>query len=409
MDGSRFDHLARRWATRRTALGGLVAGGFSGFIGLDAEAKRKQKRKNDHPGAGKEKHGAVIAAKKKKKKKKCKGGTIKCGKVCVTASTDAQNCGGCGIRCGSSQACVSGSCASTGPLTCPTGQIRCDGQCVDPASNEAHCGGCGQPCTGNLTCLSGTCGCADGGDTQCSTSCVDLQSDEDHCGGCGAACGTGQRCEGGQCVTATCSANEILCNGSCVTSIGAHPCCSQADCGGAVNETNHIRCDMTQHQCRCDNTNLGICQRTPDKRGICRACCPGGIEDLNCQGELGCFGYDTCSCPPGESQCPGGSYRCYQDQLNPDNTRDDPTVCVDASGHCVDCTLGGTRPYVCCWGRSCLDVAGAPPGFNGTRGEFCGGCERCAEDKVCCKNGEGREPVCKSPVSGYGACPPLDA
>ena len=117
MDGSRFDHLARRWATRRTAIGGLVAG-LAGLAGLDAEAKRKRKRNETAtmPGRVSGTH-AVLSEKKKKKKKKCKGGTIKCGKkLCVNASTDARNCGACGNACGSGQACVGGACQQPPPL-----------------------------------------------------------------------------------------------------------------------------------------------------------------------------------------------------------------------------------------------------------------------------------------------------
>jgi hypothetical protein len=405
MDGSRFDHLARRWATRRTAIGGLIAA-LSGLTGLDAEAKKKRKRKRNEyrdEARKRQQHDDVLAEGKKKKKKKCKGGTVKCGKkLCVNASTDAQHCGGCGNRCGNGQACVGGACVSTGPVTCPAGQVRCGGGCVDLTSDEAHCGGCGQACQGDLTCLDGTCGCADASDTKCGNLCVDTQSDNGHCGQCGQACGTGKRCQGGQCETATCGQNELLCGGTCVPSIGAHPCCSQIDCG-VPGSSNHIYCDVSQHQCRCNNSNYGICQRTDDGRGICRECCPGGIEDLNCLGDLGCYGHTSCSCPAGESQCPGGSNRCYQDPPNPDGTRDDPTMCFDGA-NCTDCTRGGTRPYVCCWGNSCVDTSGLGPNVGHSLGQMCGGCEKCPPNKACCNDGPGTPPKCKTPANG-GFCP----
>ena len=79
MDGYRFDHLTRTWATRRTAIGGLLAG-LAGLAGLDAEAKKQRKHAERHAGSGKSRHhDALRAEKKKKEKKKCKGGALKCG------------------------------------------------------------------------------------------------------------------------------------------------------------------------------------------------------------------------------------------------------------------------------------------------------------------------------------------
>jgi hypothetical protein len=308
------------------------------------------------------------------------------------------HCGGCGQACQGDLTCLEGTCGCA-----DAGDTKCGSLCVDIHDDDDHCGGCGQVCQGDLACLNSTCACA-GGKTQCFNTCVNVQTDALNCGQCGNACGAGKSCQAGQCVTLTCGANELLCNGSCVTSIGAHPCCSQADCGGTVNSSNHISCDLSQHQCRCVNTNYGICQRTPDRRGICRECCEGGIEDLNCLGEMGCNGENYCTCPTGSSQCPGGSYRCYQDPANPDGTRDDPTTCLDASGNCMDCTHGGTKPYVCCTGRTCFDASGLEPNVGFSFGQMCGGCARCEPDKVCCNDGPNTPPKCKTPAAG-GYCP----
>lgn len=343
MDASRFDLLARQWATRRTAVSGLVAS-LAGLTAVDAEGKRK----------------------KKKKKKKCKGGTIKCGKTCVDASTDTRHCGGCGNQCGNGQDCVGGACTSPGPGpgSCPAGRTQCSGQCVD------------------------------------------TQSAGDHCGGCGRACGQGQRCEGGQCVSTPCPTGQILCSGQCVPSVGAHPCCSQADCGGPTGDANQISCDVAQHQCRCLTSGYGICTRTSDKRGICGACCEGGAGGLNCPGELGCYGQNFCTCPAGRSKCPGGDNRCYPNPPTPGGELD-PTVCINAGGTaCVDCTQGGTRPYVCCLGRQCADASGLPPGYGFSFGYLCGGCTPCPSDKACCNDGPGTAPRCKDTSATGGYCPP---
>ena len=104
MDPSRFDGLARgiaRLTSRRTTLAGLLAGLAVPLLGeADAGArtqrgKHQQQHRHDadkSPGhAGRQ----VDAEKKKKKKKKCKGGTVKCGKICVNSATDRANCGAC--------------------------------------------------------------------------------------------------------------------------------------------------------------------------------------------------------------------------------------------------------------------------------------------------------------------------
>jgi hypothetical protein len=346
MEDGHFDALARAWGTptgRRVVTKTLLGHALAGLglaLGLRAETQAKTKTKP--------------------KPKGCKRGTVKCGKTCVDTRTNARNCGRCGRRCSAGQSCAGGRCQGGG---CPSGR------------------------------------------TVCGTSCVDTQTDNANCGGCGNGCGSGKSCQGGQCVTPTCGKNELLCGGRCVPSVGAHPCGSQADCGGPTDSSNHIFCDTSQHQCRCVTQGYGICLRTADHRGICGECCAGGAGSLNCQGDLGCHGGNHCSCPAGESQCPGGGNQCYQDPPNADLTLNDPTVCLNAGGtSCVDCTDGGKKPYVCCWSRTCVDASGEKPNFGGTFGAFCGGCQKCSANKICCNDGQGGAPSCKDPANG-GFCP----
>ena len=372
MDGSQFDHLARRWATRRTAIGGLIAG-VAGLAGLDAEAKKG--RRKAHAEARKKQHAPVLA--EKKKKKKCKGGTLKCGKkLCVNASTDAQNCGACGRRCGTGQACVRGVCTTTGPVACPSGQIRCGGRCVDPGSDEAHCGGCDQACQGDLTCLNGTCGCADSGDTLCDGNlCVDILTDDAHCGGCAnAPCGDGKRCQGGQCLAA-----------------GPYPCDDVYDCGGAFRG---VVC--RDGQCACENPGQGLCYDPRQTSvAICGTCCPGG--NGNCPGDTVCNGPRSssavCDCPVGKERCAGSTngHLCQVGHFGPQDNR-------RCGVGCEDCTQKGPTSF-CCFGQ-CLTACEQ----NTTCDlKTCGGCQTCGEGTACCRSGTSNLFGCALLVNGR--CP----
>ena len=374
MDGSRFDHLARQWATRRAAIGGLLIGA-TGLASRDAEAKRKRKRKHadDHTVARKKDQHAGVAT-EKKKKKKCKGGTLKCGKkLCVNASTDANNCGACGNRCGAGQACVGGVCSSTGGAICPSGQIRCEDRCVDSESDEAHCGGCGKACSGDLTCLGGTCGCADPGDTMCGSLCVDTQTDRQNCGGCGKACAAGATCSGGQCRAGS-----------------GYPCTTVYDCGGAYRG---VICGA-DGQCACENPAAGLC--SDPRQGSyanCDVCCPGGNQ--HCPGDKRCSGPPSptarCSCAPDEDVCYyNPPHRCSQDQAT-DSRR--------CGINCIDCVeLNGPTSF-CCFGQ-CL-TACEQNTFCDLK--TCGGCETCGEGTACCRSGTSNLFGCALLVGGR--CP----
>ncbi len=40
---------------------------------------------------------------------------------------------------------------------CPMGLSECDSQCVDYTSNANHCGGCGVRCAPGQDCITGNC------------------------------------------------------------------------------------------------------------------------------------------------------------------------------------------------------------------------------------------------------------
>jgi hypothetical protein len=114
--------------------------------------------------------------------------------ACVDLSDDDDNCGACGRRCATDQACVAGACS------CGEGQTRCGGLCVNLQTEPAHCGACNQPCLAGQFCSQGRCSLAcDTGLTICGTACVDLQTNVRHCGSCNMACKGSRPCVRGMC------------------------------------------------------------------------------------------------------------------------------------------------------------------------------------------------------------------
>jgi hypothetical protein len=105
---------------------------------------------------------------------------------------DPDNCGACGVLCG-------------------TGEVCCDGTCRDLDGDEQHCGACGRSCEGELSCCDGACVAIDteahcGGCGVCAAdeACCDgvclVTNTDDHCGHCEVACGEGCTCQDGTCM-----------------------------------------------------------------------------------------------------------------------------------------------------------------------------------------------------------------
>ncbi len=125
----------------------------------------------------------------------CKEGTIRCGNGCADPTSDAKNCGSCGIACGADQVCSASTCA------CRAGTTDCAGTCAVTASDAKNCGSCGHACASGEVCEAGECkgGCALGTSLKCGASCVDAATDPSHCGDCTTVCGAGQSCHAGKC------------------------------------------------------------------------------------------------------------------------------------------------------------------------------------------------------------------
>lgn len=108
---------------------------------------------------------------------------------------------------------------ATPDVGCPAGQILCGGTCIDPTGDPNNCGSCGMVCGSGTTCTNSSCAPTCTAPKQiCSGSCVNTQTDPNNCGSCGKSCG-GASCTAGKCCSSVGSCGHSLCtSGAAVTS-----------------------------------------------------------------------------------------------------------------------------------------------------------------------------------------------
>lgn len=223
MDPQRFDTLTRSLSagaaaspTRRSVLATLAAGvvAVGGWHAPAAEAK----------------------------KKKCKGGKIKCNKVCIDPQTDGSNCGSCGNVCGQGQRCDSGTCVGGG-----------GGDCDPPCGFNTVCEG--GACVAAADICAGPTGICDADPTPCGTSAT------------GETCGCESTVEGNNfCANAVDACTDVECTSSqeCRDTVGFHFYCQEAKlsqqfpgqfCGCGFGTATGRVCVA-----ECDNPNVAVAQ-----------------------------------------------------------------------------------------------------------------------------------------------------
>jgi hypothetical protein len=322
-----------------------------------------------------------------------------CGASCSDLTTDSQNCGSCGHRCGpgefcSYSTCGPGHCAGQadkfffsiyGSCTLPDGDAGscCSGLCVSTANDALNCSGCGIICPLSASCQQG-CRVDDGGAASCAA----------------LGCETGKEClPDGTCAATVCNAYGTACarpgsdggfqpgnccGSSCIDSYRSS--CSVIECAGVPDGvTCAFGPSSGQYRVCCAGSCVDLAQ-DPGNCGACGVTCASGICSGG-QGVLvegfaqsfgsGCFPVAstndcTVSCAPG-SICAQGT--CFN------------SLCPDAKAYCqaADGKLG-----MCCGGAACDDPANDP--LN------CGGCGiQCPAGQTCSSG------VCSGSTAPCGA------
>jgi hypothetical protein len=201
MDASTFDRWVAAVGHRRTRRTSLRLLGSALLGGVLPRFTSELARAAQIDVAGPPTEGMILTC--------ADAGLTDCG-VCVDASSDGDNCGGCGIVCGPGSSCASGVCLLTAPpagvslVDCAAqGLVDCGGSCANLSSDASNCGTCGNSCALGGYCQGGLCTglvCLDGL-TDCGAGyCVDLNSDPNFCGGCQDGCFAGYSCLNGACV-----------------------------------------------------------------------------------------------------------------------------------------------------------------------------------------------------------------
>ncbi|PIV99657.1 MAG: hypothetical protein COW42_10320 [Deltaproteobacteria bacterium CG17_big_fil_post_rev_8_21_14_2_50_63_7] len=364
------------------------------------------------------------------------------GGTCVDEwqfESDPDNCGGCGIVCGTNESCQNFECR------CPsvwgdTNYTSCGGVCTYIGSDPLNCGGCNIECTSDELCISGSCEAGTGpndcggtcNDTSlcCETSiwpgeaCVELTDmayNPEHCGGC-APCGPGEQCRDFACfcdarMPAYCDTDgdgidecvslmEPATCGSCTNSCSGDEMCSdrpglqtpECICPSSWGDANYIDCNGVCTNIAENESNCGACGNTCAAGDVCvlgtchtetgtscvGMCLPG---DLCCASSMG---WDSCANIQWDFQnCGDCGVQCdFDEQCEQGNCcKQNGNLCQADS----DCCGGTCFNDTCCSG-SANDV-------------FCVNNDECCSG-YCDRNGTRTCQVKPPPVCGDFTCEP---
>jgi hypothetical protein len=157
---------------------------------------------------------------------------------CVDLTRDASNCGMLGRQCRDDQVCAASAC------TCRPGLTVMGTACVDLQSDPSNCGTLGLACSGGTpVCDLGTCAASCGSPrTSCGGACVDRDRHPEHCGACFDTCSNDQVCVNGNCEDYRPALGCTTCSG-CTSCVGMYDdCCAHAGTAACISDTDPGDC-----------------------------------------------------------------------------------------------------------------------------------------------------------------------
>jgi len=301
----------------------------------------------------------------------CTNDTFRCE---TNFDSDNENCGACGVACPHGEGvknlfdaewfCQAGACK----MHCDPmfGMSDCnadptDGCETDTACDANNCGGCGIKCPDGVQCLRGSCGCPTGltaCESGCGARCAYLPNDDNNCGACGNVCPPDETqphphmvygCVKSKCGALKCEDGYLDCNGDVEDGCEANFYDDPKNCGAcgktcADGQTCASgKCVCAPHQTACPFYDSFYCVDLGNDASNCGACgniCPA----IDFQTTPICvFGHCATGCAPGWADCDGRADNGCETM-----TSADPRNC----GGCgVQCDLAAGQP---CVGGSCL-------------------------------------------------------
>ncbi len=305
-----------------------------------------------------------------------------CAGICSdTMNGDLMNCGGCGIACQGQRAmwaCMNAACTVIG---CSPGFKDCDtlandGCEVNVNSDANNCGGCGVKCSvpnAMGQCVNGACsgcGCTPGF-SDCNKDCKDgceinINGDPNNCGGCGNVCNLAHAmsgCVGGKCVITGCAAGYANCNnidsdgcevavasdanncGNCGVKCNGIPngtpsCVNSTcvpSCSAGFKDCNGIYADGCEANLNTDVANCGGCGRACSGANVAAKACAGGLCTSTCAA-----GFGNCVRPV----APGADDGCETNTTNNNsNCGACGVMCMNAQT-CANSMCGGAQVLV---------------------------------------------------------------
>ncbi|HUT99814.1 MAG TPA: Ig domain-containing protein [Myxococcota bacterium] len=377
----------------------------------------------------------------------CEGADICCDSDCLNGSSDAENCGACGLKCAdgmqnaSNPHCTDGVCTHD---ACTAGFLDCDADTAngcETVQSTQICGACDTDCTqqmlhvGASECVDGDGGgqCDYTGDgTQgegCDFGFLDCDGDrgngcetaiseesEDNCGSCGNACAA--KCqvapEGDHYYCACtqnseCGSGGQCCDGACVDLFDPSRCGScDNDCAPQLANTTDVLC------------NQGTCDYTSCAQGYldCDSDRSNGCETSFSNDDCGLCGFScgaNAFCDVGNCACDADFGNCLDGFA--DGCETDLRVSKNHCGACdINCDdlVDHVRDNLCV--DSLCDFTNCLPGFLSCDDDRTNGCEENIWVVDACGSGcQGRvdcsiqvqnsdDQICTSGNCDFGSC-----